>query len=151
MQSLYDDPANELKVAGIVLMSVWELVLLRLDEPGEVGAALELAEVAPMVVLKAVRLKLPVVLKRAVASRTLAGQRSLQAPVIDCLTTKPSCNERLRTRQDIVLLYGSRVRCLRQYHSKTAKATGQDDEEEETSHILKQVEIDMAKEGSEWV
>jgi hypothetical protein len=64
-------------------MSVCELV--RLPVPGleRVGVVPKVIEFELVVILKAVRLKLPVLLKRAVASRILAGQRSFQAPVID--------------------------------------------------------------------
>lgn len=85
----YDNPDNELKVGGMVPMSVWELVLLRLGASESVGIVLKLVEFALVVMLKVVRLKLPVVGKRAVASRTGAGQSSVQAPAINyCLTTQ---------------------------------------------------------------
>lgn len=127
MQSLYDNPDKELKVGGMVLMSVWELVLLRLGGLERVGAALELVKLALVVMLKAVRLKLPVVLKRAVASRILEGQRPFQAPDTDCcLATQSSCQRIwLRTRYDTILLYGGRIRRLRHHHCKTTKITSQ--------------------------
>lgn len=76
----------------MVLMSVWELVLLRLGGSESVGVVLNWVDFVLVVLLKAARLKLPVVLKRAVASRILAGQRLFQEPVINCcLTTQPSC------------------------------------------------------------
>lgn len=84
MRFLYHNPDKELKVGGMVLMSVWELVLLRVGGPDSVGTVLNRVDFAPEVMLSAVELKLPVVLKRAVASRILTGQRSLQTPVIDC-------------------------------------------------------------------
>lgn len=84
MEFLYDNPDKVLNDGGMVLMSVWELVLLRLGGSERVGAVLKLVDFALVAMLKAVRLKAPVVLKRAVASRILAGQRSPQAPAIDC-------------------------------------------------------------------
>jgi hypothetical protein len=92
MQLLYDNPGKVLNDGGMVLTSLWELVLLRLGGSERVGAVLKVVDFALVAMLKAVRLKAPVVLKRAVASRILAGQRSLQAPAIDCcLTNQSSC------------------------------------------------------------
>lgn len=93
MQLLYDNPDKELKVGGIVLMSVWEFVVLgALVGSERVRAVLKSVDFALVVSLRAVRSKLPVVLKRAVASRILEGQRSLHAPVINCcLTSYSNC------------------------------------------------------------
>ena len=146
---LYDNPDKVLMDGGMVLMSVWELVLLGGSE--RVGAVLKLV-FALLAMLNAVRLKAPVVLKRAVASRILAGQRSLQAPAIDCcLTTHQVAEE-----SDYAL--GKTLFCCMAAVSGasamiTAKPLNREsvDEQDQRGHVLEQVEIDMAEKASEWV
>lgn len=59
---------NVLKADGVVMISVGELVVPKLRGSESVGVMVKLLEVVVVVILRAVRLKLPVVPKRATAS-----------------------------------------------------------------------------------